>query len=408
MATHIISQDDLVFDSETKKFTLEFHKPLKTQQVIFKQFFYRVSAQNHPNAVVVNSNLKDYLQSSHIVHSNSTSSHSNAILLLEEKDTSGKYSLKNTVVFETEQERPIPRLEFWYTSPDGTILSNPSTNQQTQTTLTEQVLAIPTLISFLDFAPSRTLDATYSPISETGANTQLVHIVSRPGVSGNSSLVYSLQYGTHAHLVDFGQSSRAVVGSTSWQSFLDSTPYDFNSSLVLGDSNVFILAFKLNNTNYVELFEASTAIRVFYMQGSLQWKSYSDTNVVCNTVQIFPNTYYCLVIKRFPDGNGEFSFDVTVHNLTTNESQSNTTQPGGGPTPSQINQHQFRLGRANTNFTQHSSHFIVFNDDNTDTDSRITSCVNYIKEAFSGETPASSETTGSNVYSEHAIFEMMI
>jgi len=144
------------------------------------------------------------------------------------------------------------------------------------------------------------------------------------------------------------------------------------------------------------------------MQSSLQWKSYTDTNVVCNTVQLFPNTYYCLVIKRFPDGNGEFSFDVTVHNLTTNESQSNTTQPGGGPTPSQINQHQFRLGRANTNFTQHSSHFIVFNDDNTDTDSRITSCVNFIKEAFSGETPSSSESTGSNIYSEHSIFEMVI
>ena len=94
--------------------------------------------------------------------------------------------------------------------------------------------------------------------------------------------------------------------------------------------------------------------------------------------------------------------------MDDNTSQSNTEQEGGGDTPQQINQHQFRLGRASTSFTQLSSHFIVFNDDVTNTDSRIESCVNYIKEKYSGETPATEQNSGSTVHVEHACFEIIV
>ena len=136
--THIISQEDLSFNSATKRYTLTFHKPLKITNLVFKQFYYRVASATHPNCVIVNSDLRQYLNSNHLQTSQNTGQHSSAILLLEEKDSSGKYRLRSPATFVCDNQKPISELSFWYTAPSGEILSQATSNAVSQTTSEEK------------------------------------------------------------------------------------------------------------------------------------------------------------------------------------------------------------------------------------------------------------------------------
>ena len=206
--THIISSSDLVLNNDTKKWRLTFHKPLRCKVIRFTQFLYRTSATVHPQCVIVHSSIKTLQQQNHRILGSTTSSHSTAVLLLEETSTSGKYKLKNTQLIRVDENKAFDYLDFWFTDTAGTLLSTVTQNQVAQTTLLEQVDAIGSdLICFLDLAPSRVLNSQYAAQSEAGGEVN--HVLSRVGNYGaNSMLTYSLQYGSHALLANFAQTNR--------------------------------------------------------------------------------------------------------------------------------------------------------------------------------------------------------
>ena len=262
--SHIISLTDLVFDNTSKKYTLTFHKPINPRAFHFKQFVYQTSAAVHPDCVIFHSDLKNYQTGRNSVLGGNTNSHSTAICLLTELHTSGKYNLKAPVVVPVDSHHAFKTLSFWFTDAEGALLSAATSQQNQETSLAEQVEAFGSdLICFLDFAPGRTLSSTYQEASSAGDPVNYMYSRGQ-----NSDLVYALQYGTHCQLANCG-STKGVTRVSSWQSFADSSPYQYGSDFMIEDTVTVCTLVNFPDTSYTELIDISV-LRLFFMNGTLQ------------------------------------------------------------------------------------------------------------------------------------------
>ena len=221
----------------------------------------------------------------------------------------------------------------------------------------------------------------------------------------NTDLIFSLQYGNYAQLANCG-ATVGVTRASSWQSFADSSPYQYGSDFMIEDTCTVVSLVNFPDTSYTELIDINV-LRLFFMNGVLQYKNSQDQNTTVANVQIIPTRTYMITVERYPDpNNNSFLFDFTVEDMTTANGGVMTSlgQPGGNPTPTNLV--VFRLGRANTSFSHVQSHLVIFQGRDAN---RISTVQNFMRQEFDGETP-STENTGSTggVYTEKGCFEVDI
>ena len=348
--------------------------------------------------------LSEMIKSKHTVelknlaHEQST----DIIAVLMETHTRGRYSLPSDFNsrFSTDPTRSVKKIDIYFTNGAGENLDGEYNSSQPSNTPVNgndtEIEAIGSdLLAWIDYDNSRVFDAAYQ--QSTGAGSDAQYIYNR---GPNSLLIFANQYGSALQLANFGN-TLALHQTGSWQSSADSTPVDYTSL-----NDVFSLHFMFSMSainDFCYLFDLYM-MRVIMYSGSLQYYDAAGARQVVPGITIIPLQNYLISVQRETDGSGGFEFDWRVERLSDNSIQTATT--GSGLTfPSQIAR-TWRMGAANTSFTQYQGPFIVHNGVDT---THISTSQAWLRNKFDGvstttSTSETEETTNSANLTEHATF----
>jgi hypothetical protein len=310
---------------------------------------------------------------------------------LEESHAKNRFILKNKRVFDL--DRPIYGFTLFFTDHDMQLISDVSAAVPVESgdvTVSDIVTEFGNdLTTFIDFHPSRTLNAAFQEVSEADSDVTYLHSLT------NTECVLSVAYGTSVKLVNFNDSGtmKGITSVSSWQSVFDNLLAVYNTSFIPAEDAVVAFAFKLTGNSFVQLCEHQM-FSIFFNAG-LKFKDAAGQDVIVNNVSIIPLQPYFLVCERDPQNN---QFNWTVTKLSDGTQQTATTVRGGDHTVLQTN---IRLGRANTHFTQIQAAFFMYNGV---TEARKTMVLNYITNLYDSNAVVASEPV---VHVEQLFFEMM-
>ncbi len=381
MATYFFDIDDFVFDAVSKKYKITFTNSRfqKVRHIVFDNFQYTNSTCTS-HIVLVHSNLCEMVTKHKYFKGSHHSSKLDVLFSLKETHSQNRYVLRHKKVFDL--DRSIFGFEIWFTDHDMNLISDVSAApavESSDVSNSDVLTEFGTdLTAFLDFAPSRTLDAQFQECSTAGDDVVYLYSLQ------NTELVLSVAYGTSVKLANFNTSG-TMKGITSdanqsWQSVFDNLLAVYGTSYIPDEDTVCSFAFKLTDTSYVQLVE-HTMFKIFYNNGLKFTDSAGQTAIVAN-VTIIPLTAYYLVCERDPVND---AFHWTVTKLSDGTQQTATTDRGGAHTTLQTT---LRIGRANTSFRQVQSVFFMYN---KPTEARKTMLYNYVTQLY-----------GSNIVVEEA------
>ena len=391
MATYFYDSKDFTFDATTKKFKIAFgnSRMQKIRHVVFDNFHYTNSTATC-HVVLVHSNLCQSMTKHKYYKGSHHHSKLDVLFALRETHSKNRFVLNNKKVFDI--DRSIFGFEIWFTDQDLNLISNESV----AAVVDDSVVTGSDLVSefagdltaFLDFHPSRTLDAQFQQLDTAGDDVVYLHSY------GNTELVLSVAYGTSVKLANFNSSGtmKGITSVSSWQSCFDNLLAVYQSSYIPSENAVVCFAFKLTGNSYVS-FCTHTMFKIFY-DGALKFKDSAGQDVTVSNVSVIPMNDYFLVCER-DSVNDEFHWTLTK--LSDETVQTATTVRGGDHTNLQTN---LRLGASNTHFTQVQSTFLMYNGV---TEARKTMVWNYIKNLYGANVEVEDEAVA---HTEQIFFEM--
>ena len=392
MATYFFDIDDFVFDAVSKKYKITFTNSRfqKVRHIVFDNFQYTNSTCTS-HIVLVHSNLCEMVTKHKYFKGSHHSSKLDVLFSLKETHAQNRFTLRHKKVFDL--DRSIFGFEIWFTDHNMNLISDTSVVAPVvQANITVQDIADELgddISVFLDFDPSRVLDANFVQKSAVGDTFYYIHSVQ------NMNAIFNVAYGTHVQLSDFnGNGMLSFTGSSSWQSVVDNAIDVFQSPNSPEANCTIISLFKLSGTAYTYLVHTDM-FQIFYMYQVLQFKDALGATIVVQ-LQVIPLTNYMLKVER---DNANSSFEWELTDLSTDTVQTASTVCGLGP---QGNVVGLRFGWANTHFTHHQSLFFMYDNRSA---ARNTLIQNFCKQQFAGEvTSVVAETNP--VHTEQLFFEL--
>jgi len=391
MGTYFFDKEDFQFDSVTKKYTITFENSRlqKIKHIVFENFHYTNSTTTS-HIVLVHSNLCKAMTRHKFYKGSHHHSKLDVLFTLKESHSQNRFVLTNKRVFDL--DRGIFGFSLWFTDHDLNIISLDSAavvvNSEEVTADSILTEFASDLTTFIDFHPSRTLNASFQEVSEADQDVTYLHSL------GNTECVLSVAYGTSVKLVNFNETGtmKGITSVSSWQSVFDNLLAVYNTTYIPDEDAVISFAFKLTGNTYVQLCE-HLMFKIFYNAG-LKYKDVQGQDQIVPNISIIPLQAYYLVCERDPQ-NDEFHWTVTK--LSDGTEQTATTGRGGDHTTLQTN---LRLGRANTHFTQVQSVLFMYNGV---TEARKTMLKNYVTNLYDSNAVVAEEPV---VHTEQLFFEL--
>ena len=393
MATYFFDINDFSFDATTKKYKIVFtgSRLQKIRHVVFENMYY-VNSTCTSHVVLVHSNLCKILTKHKFFKGSHHSTKLDCLFSLKETHSKNRYELKHKKVFDL--DRSIHGFELWFTNIDLELISDVSSAEPVnngEVSRDDILNEFSTdLIGYLDFHPSRTLDAQFQECDTVGDDIVYLHSLQ------NTELVLSVQYGTSMKLANFNDTGvmKGVTSdpSSQWQSVFDNLLAVYNTTYIPGEDCVVSICFKLTGNTFVQLVE-HTMFKIFY-SGGLKYKDSQGQDQVVNNISLIPLQAYYLTCERKPATD---EFEWTVVKLSDNSVQTATTSRGADHTTLQTS---LRFGRSNTSFTQVMSYFFMYNNP---TAARKTMLLDYITNLYGSNVESSDPPI---THSEQLFFEL--
>jgi hypothetical protein len=211
------------------------------------------------------------------------------------------------------------------------------------------------LVAWLDYAPSRTFDSSFTSSSVGGL--PVMYIYNR--ATTHSDLILTTAYGTGLSLNNMG-STLSIHRAGSWESTVDSQP--FPVSMVSEEFHVHSIV-KLLDTAWTYFWD-------LHMNKTLMWGSNpavlsyydeTDTQQSVSGITMIPLRNYLLSVARVSDGNGGYQFEYRVENLDDSTEAVQTATTTGAGQSLQANPQTWRFGHASTHFNHHMGPFLFVN-----------------------------------------------
>ena len=383
----LLHSGEATYNATTKKYIFNLEKRIsrpKSMKIV-KCNYSNSSGSTHPLVVYAESdNLTRLTKQKHTLKlkSNNHENQTSVLCTLQETHTIGRYDLQGDIrTFETDPDYYIKEVDIFFTN-NGTLLPKSSETAQNATGSDDEILNTlgDDLLGFIDFAPARTLSQSFQQLSTAG---DIVYYLYNRGP--NTSLIFQNSYGAGTQLASIGN-HRGVTRSGSWESVIDSTPIDLNTTTVGPDFSVHSL-FKLTTLDWCLLWNVGYQ-KIYIWQQQLAYEDANGAKV--GVMQVLPHVDYLLTVSR-KTVNQVVNFEWRLERLDTNEVT--TAVSGSGLTaPPNANGFSWSFGIASTHFRQLQSCWILHNQtsENYQNISR-----QWIKNAYNGTTTANSETSES-------------
>ena len=222
--------------------------------------------------------------------------------------------------------------------------------QSTQPGTDTSMEALTNLLAWIDLAPSRTFDNTFTSSTVGGP---LVHYMYNRAAA-NSYLTMVTQYGSGLTLSNLGTSGKAITRTGSWESSADSTPIHYTDLTEEFSAHSII---RLTDTSWTYIWD-------LYLNKTLMWGnpatlSYinaSDQKVAVPGIVMIPNTNYLLSVARVAN-SGAYDFQYRVENLDDSSAAVQTATVAGAGLPMQANPQTWRFGHSSTHFKHYMGPF---------------------------------------------------
>ena len=385
----LLNSEDASYDETTKQYTFtldkRIHRPRTLQ--IRKCHYSNASGATHPLVVYLESNaLSSLIPKKHTLRLRSANHdhQTNVLATLQETHTVGRYSLQDDQrIFETDPERNVLSIDIAFSN-NGTLLPRGAASGTNATGSDDEVLAIgDDLLAFIDFAPARTLDSSFTPLDQPGDT--VAYLYNR---GNNTELILANNYGAGTQLAAIGE-HRGITRQGNWESVVDSWPVnlaDVNSEFTVHS------LFKLTTLDWTLLFDVGY-IKCYIWGQQLAFENASGTRV--GVLSVVPHVDYMLTVHRIEVDAANTNLEWRLERLDDNTVQTATS--GSGLTaPPNANGFPWKWGHSGTNFRQVQSCWILHN--GFDAGHQAT-CQQWIKNTHAGTTSASSsgsETTTSD------------
>jgi hypothetical protein len=269
----------------------------------------------------------------------------NVVLLSESfRDGSNPYVMRTD---ELKRVLCVVHGESFTTPPVETVAGQ--TEQSTQPGTDASIAAITNVIAWLDYAPSRTFDSTFTSSTVGGPLVQYIY-----NRASNSELIMTNSYGSGMSLANLGN-GLALTRTGNWESSADSQPMAVSD---LSEQFSVHSIIRLANTSWTYFWD-------LYLNKTLMWGnpavlSYydaSDARQSVSGINMIPNRNYLLSVTRVSDGAGAYNFEYRVEDLDDSTATPQTSTVVGAGLPMQANPQNWRFGHASTHFQHYMGPF---------------------------------------------------